>query len=108
MTRAHGLKVLLFVCACMLPVVASCKATPFKVELTPGFRGTVTVTCDSTGSAFRSVTADARGNAEAPVCPVSPTDIVVMRDGKKIATEGSLSWMTTGDGIPVGLRFQVR
>ncbi len=108
MTRAQGLKLLLFVGACMLPVVASCKATPFNVELAPGFTGQVTITCDATGSAFQSVKADASGHAEAPVCPVSPTDIVVTRDGKKIATDGPLSWMTTGDGIPVGVKFQVR
>ena len=108
MIKMQNLKVLLFVCACMLPVVASCKATPFHVDLASGYAGSVTISCDSTGTAFDSVRAGANGHAEAKVCPVHPVDIVVIRDGAKVSMDGAPAWETTGDGIPVGIRFAVK
>jgi hypothetical protein len=101
-------KVLLFVAACMLPVVASCKSNPLRVELSSGFTGQVTISCHATGSTLTSVAVNAQGSAEAATCPSNPVDIMVVRDGKRIAVDGAAIWETTGDGLPVGIKFTVR
>jgi len=101
-------KIVLALLACLLPVVASCKAPPFTVNLPSGYNGPVTISCDATGVSAASIAVDAHGMAEAKVCPTRPTDLVVMRDGKHIDTFTTPDWETTGDNIPVGIRFTVR
>ena len=98
----------LLILACLLPIAASCKSTPFQVKLAPAYKGRVLITCDATGTTFTEVAVDANGSAEAGVCPASPTDIVITRDGAAVKTDGAPTWQTTGDGIPVAIQFSVR
>jgi hypothetical protein len=101
-------KILLGVSACLLPVAASCKARPFTVTVPSGYTGEVAITCDATGSSEFSVATDAHGLAEAKVCPERPTDVVVIRDGKRVDPAAAPNWELTGDRIPVGIRFSVK
>jgi hypothetical protein len=101
-------KTLVFLAACMLPVFASCKPAPFTVNLQPAYAGPVNITCDTSGSTSGSVQIDQTGSAEASVCPLHPTDIVIIRAGRPVRPEADPAWETTGDNIPVGIHFTVR
>lgn len=98
----------MLVAACMLPMVASCKPAPFTVNLQAGYTGPVNITCNSSGTTSASVQVDGHGTAEAPVCPLHPTDLVIIRGGKAVRPEADPAWETTGDNIPVGIHFTVK
>ncbi len=93
---------------CMLPLAASCKSAPYVVLLPSGYAGPVSIQCKATSTSAPTITVNAQGQANADFCPVHPTDLNIMRDGKQVQPSEAPTWETTGDNIPVDLHFVVR
>ena len=78
------------------------------MTLPAGYTGPVQVSCGSVKDAVTEVTVDASGNGQATFCPHVPASLVVLRGGAQIPVENDPSWSATGDGIPNGVRFNVK
>ncbi|SFR97369.1 hypothetical protein SAMN05421771_0123 [Granulicella pectinivorans] len=79
-----------------------------RVVVPTGFTGHVTVPCIGVMDGNRTIAVPASGRAQDVTCPKDETHVVIMRDGVIVPTAGSITWAKTGDGIPVGLEFDVK
>jgi hypothetical protein len=98
---------ILMLAARALMLLAGCKPIPLRVDLPPGYRGMVTISCTGASNSLRQMTVDSTGNGEIAPCPQQAVPLVIMRGGKSISAEGPISWDSTGDGIVVGFHFSV-
>ena len=87
-------------------IFSACKSDSLPVNLAPGFVGDVRINCVSAMENVRPVDIGATGNVDA-VCPMHRTALTITRGGKSVGPTGNVIWETTGDGIPVGIRFKV-
>jgi len=81
---------------------------PLLVDVVPGFSGIVTIDCASNSDDLQTITIDSTGRNSSGACPAQQTELVVVRDGKAVPTEGFVNWKTTGDGIPVSIQITIR
>jgi hypothetical protein len=81
---------------------------PLLVNVAPGYSGAVTISCVSYGDDLQTITIDSSGRDSSGACPVRRTELLVMRNGKAIPTDGPVNWESTGDGFPVNIQFTIR
>lgn len=81
---------------------------PLEVDLPTGYTGKVTVYCDRLVANVPPIKVDLDGNAPKAACPRSPRQLTAVRNGVVVEPLGKPHWSTTGDGIVVGIDFEVR
>jgi hypothetical protein len=81
---------------------------PLLINVAPDFRGVVTIDCASNSDDLQTITIDSTGRNSSGACPAQQTELVIVRDGAAVPTEGLVNWKTTGDGIPVSIQFTIR
>jgi len=79
-----------------------------RVVVPSGYQGHVTVPCIGTMDGNRTITVGASGRAADATCPKDELHVVVVRDGVIVPPARGINWARTGDGIPVGLEFDVK
>ena len=96
--------------ALVLVVLAiGCKEKkPLLVNVAPGYSGAVTINCVSNSDDLQTITVDSTGRNSSTACPAHRTELVVVRDGKTIPTDGPVNWESTGDGILASVQFTIR
>lgn len=93
--------------AALLAAVIGC-SHPLQVEVPPGYTGKVTVFCSRLAEDNGPIRVGADGFAQKAVCPRSRQALTVLRGGQAIRPVGEPQWSTTGDGIVLGIEFDVR
>ena len=85
-----------------------CGRRPMMRVIVPqDFHGAVFLSCSSFGENDRTISVGMDGHLDHVTCPNSTSRVVILRNGKLVASEGGIGWERTGDRIPVGLRFIV-
>jgi hypothetical protein len=95
----------------LLIMVAACFGRVFEIEVPRGYSGAVHIECSvsaGTGFSSRPVSVDMSGKGFAGECPATGLypKVKVTRGGE-VVTPSSVQWLSTGDGIKVGLNFTV-
>ncbi len=93
--------------ACAVATAMGCKKST-HIDLATTYVGPVNIVCDAVGDTSSNIDVDTSGNAEAHTCPPRNAELVVLRDGKPVSIDGPVQWVTTGDGIVVGIHFNAR
>ena len=89
-------------------VVTGCKGEPIRVNIAPGYSGTVTILCGSDNDDSQTITVGSTGRVENAPCPRNRPELVIFRDGKTIFADGPIKWLTAGDGNLVSIQFTIR
>lgn len=92
----------------LLLVLAGCQQRHWRVNIASGYSGPVSISCGAFSDESRTITVDSTGHADKVFCPVHPTELLIVRDGKTISPENPMNWLSTGDGITVGVEFIIR
>jgi hypothetical protein len=79
-----------------------------RVVVPTGYTGHVTVPCIGVMDGNRTISVAPTGRAQDVTCPKDETHVVVMRDGVIVPPASGITWAKTGDGIPVGLEFDLK
>jgi hypothetical protein len=79
-----------------------------RVVVPSGYRGHVDIPCVGVMDGNRTITVNASGRAPDATCPKDELHVVVVRDGVIVPPTHGIAWVKTGDGIPVGLEFDVK
>ncbi len=93
--------------AVLLAAIIGC-SHPLEVDLPPGYTGKVTVFCDRLADTSEPIRVGVDGMSPKAVCPRSREALTVVRGGQAIQPAGEPHWSTTGDGIVLGIEFDVR
>lgn len=79
-----------------------------RVVVPSGYQGHVTIPCIGVMDGNRTITVASTGHAPDATCPKDELHVVVVRDGVTVPPANGITWAKTGDGIPVGLEFDVK
>jgi hypothetical protein len=79
-----------------------------RVVVPSGYQGHVTIPCIGVMDGNRTITVATSGRAPDATCPKDELHVVVVRDGVIVPPARGITWAKTGDGIPVGLEFDVK
>ena len=93
--------------AVLLAVIIGC-SHPLEIDLPAGYTGKVSIFCERFAESEQPIKVAADGTAPNAVCPRSRETLTVIRGGQAIQTAGEPHWSTTGDGIVLGIQFEVR
>ncbi len=108
LTGAKSLRAVVL-CAMNCLIVAVGCSHPLVVEVPVGYTGHVAILCERFGGEeVPPIQVAADGSAHGALCPHSRRAISVVSGGKPIQPLGKPHWSTTGDGIVVGIDFEVR
>lgn len=79
-----------------------------RVVVPSGYQGHITVPCIGAMDGNRTINVTSSGRAADATCPKDELHVVVVRDGVIVAPSKGITWAKTGDGIPVGLEFDIK
>ena len=78
-----------------------------RVDIAHGYSGLVMIECGNRGDVYQTIAVDSTGRIRNVTCPSRPTELLIMRDGRRISTLGPINWKTTGDEIPLSIQFTI-
>lgn len=108
MIESHLRKAFVLSAVAVLVVVLGCSHS-LEIDLPAGFAGRVSIFCERIGSAeLAPIKIGADGSAPHAACPRSRQAITVLRNGQLVHLVDEPHWSTTGDGIVLGIDFEVR
>ncbi len=91
----------------LLAVIIGC-SHPLEIDLPPGFTGKVSIFCERLAEGGQPIRVGTDGTASKATCPRSREALTIVRGGQAIQPSGEPHWSTTGDGIVLGIDFEVR
>ena len=104
---SRTLKFLLPASAVLLTAGIGC-SHPIQVDLPPGYTGKVSIFCESFSDSGEIIRVGQDGVAPKAACSRSREAISIVRGGQPVQPVSEPRWATTGDGIVLGIEFEVR